>query len=192
MACGRRRDWLDARLWCQHRGRCRATGGGSRRVLDFGAADTVEPARADPLRRVQPLLITALVALAAGLVGAFAANRLMQPTPTPSVHDIVHRELDLTSVQDARIEALEARFAGRRAALEAELKQANRELAEAIVAEQGYGPRVTAAVDHFHRVMGQLQKETLEHMFRMRAVLNARQAARFDETVGKALTANAG
>lgn len=144
------------------------------------------------MSRLPPLLATGLVALVAGLVGAVGANRLMQPTSPPSVHELVHRELDLTPAQDARIDALEAGFAVRRSALEAELKQANRELAEAIAAEQGYGSRVTAAVDHFHRVMGQLQKETLQHMFRMRAVLDARQAARFDVTVGKALTADAG
>jgi len=55
-------------------------------------------------------------------------------------------------------------------------------------AEHGYGPEVSAAVDHTHQVMGELQKETLEHLFAMRAVLTPDQAARFDRTVTKALT----
>jgi nickel and cobalt resistance protein CnrR len=37
--------------------------------------------------------------------------------------------------------------------------------------------------------MGDLQKETLEHIFAMRAVLRPDQAAKFDQTVVKALTA---
>jgi hypothetical protein len=37
--------------------------------------------------------------------------------------------------------------------------------------------------------MGDLQKETLEHIFAMRAVLRPDQAAKFDDAVVKALTA---
>ena len=52
-------------------------------------------------------------------------------------------------------------------------------------------PKVTAAVDHVHHVMGEMQKSTLEHLFEMRAVMNPDQARRFDKTVVKALTAEA-
>ena len=38
--------------------------------------------------------------------------------------------------------------------------------------------------------MGQLQKETLEHVFAMRAVLRPDQAVQFDAAVVKALTAD--
>ncbi len=50
---------------------------------------------------------------------------------------------------------------------------------------------MTEAIDHTHDVMGTLQKETLEHLFEMRAVLNREQAQEFDESVVKALTADA-
>ena len=50
--------------------------------------------------------------------------------------------------------------------------------------------QVTAAVDHFHSAMGELQKATIEHVFAMRAVLTPEQAARFDRTVVDALTAD--
>src|SRR3546814_12728085 len=39
------------------------------------------------------------------------------------------------------------------------------------------------------RSMGELQNETLEHIFAMRAVLKPDQAAKFDAAVTKALTA---
>ena len=39
--------------------------------------------------------------------------------------------------------------------------------------------------------MGDLQKETLQHLFAMRSVLDRDQAAMFDKRVVKALTADA-
>ena len=76
-------------------------------------------------------------------------------------------------------------------ALELEMRAANIRLAQAIEAEHGYGPQVTKAIDETHEVMGDLQKETLQHLFAMRAVLNPQQASIFDRTVVKALTAEA-
>ena len=61
--------------------------------------------------------------------------------------------------------------------------------AEAIEAEHGYGPQVATAVDRSHQAMGALQKETLEHIFAMRAVLRPDQTDKFDDAVVKALTA---
>jgi Spy/CpxP family protein refolding chaperone len=106
-----------------------------------------------------------------------------------SLHATVHRDLDLTVEQTARIEALEREFAVRRKTLEQEMRAANAELAAAIEAEGQYGPAVTAAVDHFHVAMGDLQKATIEHVFAMRAVLTPEQARKFDRTVVDALTA---
>ena len=60
--------------------------------------------------------------------------------------------------------------------------------AAAIAAEHGYGPRVAQAVDRSHQAMGELQKETLKHIFAMRGVLRPDQAALFDAAVVKALT----
>ena len=64
-------------------------------------------------------------------------------------------------------------------------------LHEPITAEHGNGPRVAAAVDASHRTMGELQKETLAHIFAMRALLRPDQAAKFDAAVTKALTEDA-
>ena len=61
-------------------------------------------------------------------------------------------------------------------------------LAEAIAAEKGSGPRVNAAVDRCHEAMGRLQKETLAHVFAMRELLRPDQAQKFDQAVVKALT----
>lgn len=143
-----------------------------------------------PIKR---LLLVALVAFLAAAAGVFAARGLIgEPRQSESeIHAILHRQLDLDAAQSARINALEARHAGRKDAFERDMRTANAQLAEAIAAEHGNGPRVTAAVDRIHMIMGEMQKEALEHVFAMRAVLRPDQAAVFDRTVVKALTAEA-
>lgn len=139
------------------------------------------------------ITLIAVVAFAAALAGVFIGRAVSdQPRPSETeLHALLHSRLKLDPSQHAKIEAIEARFAVRRKALELEMRAANARLASAIEAEHGYGPQVTAAVDHTHHVMGELQKETLEHLFAMRAVLNPEQARMFDATVVKALTAEA-
>jgi Spy/CpxP family protein refolding chaperone len=105
-----------------------------------------------------------------------------------TLHVLMHDKLDLDATQKARIDALEAQFATRRRSLDAQLRQANADLAAAIANEHQYGPKVAAAVDASHMAMGELQKATLAHVFAMRAVLRPDQAARFDAAVAKALT----
>ena len=139
------------------------------------------------------LLLVGLIAFAAAVAGVFV-GRLVSDAPKASeteLHALLHDQHDQTPAQDAKIDRIEADFARRRRALELEMRASNVRLAEAIKAEHGYGPRVTEAIDHTHEVMGTLQKETLVHLFAMRAVLDRDQAKMFDESVVKALTADA-
>jgi nickel and cobalt resistance protein CnrR len=136
------------------------------------------------------LLLIGLVAFIASVCGVFAARHLVdaqRPSET-EVHKLLHERLKLAPPQHAKIEALEKQHAIRKQALELEMRAANARLAEAIEAEHGYGERVTAAVDHVHHVMGEMQKETLQHLFAMRKELTPDQARLFDATVTKALT----
>lgn len=136
-------------------------------------------------------LLVLLVALLAGMAGAWLGPQIAARTHGSGapLHQAVHRDLDLTADQSAKIDSLERSFAVQRKKLELEMRQANAELAAAIESEGAYGPAVTAAVDHFHAAMGELQKATIEHVFAMRAVLTPEQAAKFDRTVVEALTA---
>ncbi|MBA4046860.1 MAG: heavy metal resistance protein [Erythrobacter sp.] len=136
------------------------------------------------------LILIALVAFAAALGGTYAGRVLFAPErqSETELHALLHSELELDVAQEAKIEAIEQRFATRRKALELEMRAANAHLAEAMEVEHGYGPQVTAAIDHTHKVMGEMQKETLEHLFAMRAVLRPDQAAKFDRSVTRALT----
>jgi len=139
--------------------------------------------------RIRALAIVGGAFLAA-VLGVFVGGELFshRPMPDSEFHQVLHNRLDLDDGQKVRLDALERRFAVRRKAIEFELRADNAVLAEAIETEHGYGPKVAAAVDRSHEVMGRLQKETLAHVFSMRQLLRPDQAATFDRAVTKALT----
>ena len=135
------------------------------------------------------IVLTIALAAVASAVGAWlGAGWMMKQHETPGLHEIVHQKLDLNAEQDVRLDQIEARFAERREKLEAEVRAANRELADAIAASKGDSPEVHAAVDHFHDAMGALQKATIAHVFEMRSVLTPAQARVFDKEIAGALT----
>ena len=139
------------------------------------------------------VVVTAVLAALASAGATWAsASWVMRERQPPSLHSIVHEKLDLSAEQNRRLDVIEARFATRRPALEAEVRAANRELAAAIAASAGDTPQVQAAVDHFHTAMGDLQKATIAHVFEMRSVLTPAQAEVFDAAVVDALRADAG
>ena len=139
---------------------------------------------------------TLVTAILAALVGAACAWGVLtwngREASAPSLHQVVHDQMDLTPAQDRRLDEIEARFAVERTRLEAEVRTANRELSDAIAQSRGDTPQVQAAVDHFHSAMGELQKATIAHVFEMRAVLTPEQAEVFDRAVVDTLQSDAG
>ena len=137
-------------------------------------------------------LLIAIIAFAAAIAGVWLGRAMLAPKPgaDSELHALLHDQLDLDLAQHAKLDALEGQFAVRRKALELEMRADNAKLAAAIEAEHGYGPQVSSAIDQSHIAMGELQKETLEHIFAMRGLLRPDQAAKFDEAVVKALTAD--
>ena len=137
-------------------------------------------------------LLIALIAFVAAITGAWLGRAVLAPKPVADseLHALLHDQLNLDPAQHAELDSLEAQFAIRRKALELEMRADNAKLAAAIEAEHGYGPQVSQAIDQSHMAMGELQKETLEHIFAMRALLRPGQAAKFDRAVVKALTAD--
>ncbi|MBX9615199.1 MAG: periplasmic heavy metal sensor [Caulobacteraceae bacterium] len=135
------------------------------------------------------IALTAVLAAIASAAGTWiGASWVLDRRAPPSLHDIVHDELELSTDQHARIEVIEARFAAIRPGLENEVRAANQELAHAIEQSDGDSPQVQAAVDHFHVAMGALQKETIAHVFEMRSVLTPEQAAVFNDRIVEALS----
>lgn len=138
-------------------------------------------------------MLIAIVAFVAAVAGVWAGRELFPSPPSPGVelHSLLHDGLELDEAQQTKLQMLESHFTVRRRALELELRADNARLAAAIEAEHGNGPQVAAAVDRSHGAMGELQKETLNHMFAMRQILRPDQARTFDRAVVKALTADA-
>jgi Spy/CpxP family protein refolding chaperone len=139
------------------------------------------------------IALTLILSLVLGGLGAWAGaqyvvRRMHAAAP---LHELVHEKLHLTPAQQQRIEGLEARHEARRRELQAEMRAANLDLAQAIQAQHAYTPQVQAAVDRFHHAMGELQKETILHVLAMRAELTPQQAAQFDATVSKSLSQDA-
>jgi nickel and cobalt resistance protein CnrR len=134
--------------------------------------------------------VVIVLAFVSALAGVWLGRTLFLPEPPIEnrFHTLVHHELALDAGQAARIDALERRYAQVEARYNQDMRDDNRSLADAIRAEKGYGPRVSEAVDASHHAMGMLQKETLQHLFAMRAVLRPDQAARFDQAMVDALT----
>ena len=139
------------------------------------------------------LALSVFACFAAAIGGVFVGRALL-PTPAApgtELHDVLHHKLALDAGQEKRLQVLEQRFAVQRRAFELDLRADNARLAEAIEAEHGNGPRVTAAVDRSHADMGELQKATLAHIFAMRQLLRPGQTDTFDAAVVKALTDDA-
>lgn len=132
------------------------------------------------------ILVTALIAFAAGALGVYAGLALFADGSErghSSLDVAVHRELNLNAAQEQQIEDIEARFAARKSSLEQEMRAATRDIATAVSEDTAYTPRVEAAVERFHTAMGELQHDTILHVFEMRAVLTPDQQRRFDEIV---------
>src|SRR5262249_12481840 len=133
---------------------------------------------------IRSILITIAVAFVAGLGGVWAGKAIFNGgAEPPNLHQAVHRDLNLSAEQQQRVDTLERDFAPKRQALEMEMRAANADLAAAIREEHGYGPHVTAAVERFHHAMGQLQIDTIQHVFAMREVMTPEQKTRFDNIV---------
>lgn len=136
------------------------------------------------------IILLILLALGAGWAGSIAAKH-WQPSDDQNVgvHNFIHEKLDLDRTQEKRLSALESDFAIRRQALDLALRSANADLAVAIEEEHQYGPKVSEAIEAVHVQMGLLQKATVEHLFKMRALLNPAQQKAFDKRVSNSLTA---
>jgi hypothetical protein len=139
------------------------------------------------------ILIVALIAFLAALAGVVVGRSVVAAPKQPAaeLHNLLHDKLNLDTQQQVRLEQLERQFGLRKRALEMEMRGDNIRLAAAMEAEHAAGPRVREAVDRTHGAMGELQKETIAHIFAMRAILKPDQAAKFDKAVVKALTADA-
>ena len=139
---------------------------------------------------IRSMVLTLVLSVMGAALGAwggaeYVIHRMQRPAP---LHEMVHKEMHLSADQTARMEGLERDHAARQTALEAEMRAANADLAQAFEEGHAYTPQMQAAIDRFHRAMSALQKETMLHVLAMRAILTPQQTAQFDASVVKSLT----
>ncbi len=140
------------------------------------------------------VLITAVVALLAGTIGVYGGLVFFGASNHEghsSLDAILHREIGLSADQDHQISEIEASYAARKRSLEAEMRSATREIADAVVEDKTYSERVRRGITAFHMAMGKLQEETILHVFEMRAVLTPAQQSKFDQIVRATLLQSA-
>lgn len=115
-----------------------------------------------------------MVAASAACLSIMLYSNWHKPEPQ-NAHDWIHTQLALSAEQDVALEPIEKRYRSERNNLEQQLTLANRELAEAILADGRDSERVHAAIEKIHLHMGALQMLTIGHVFEMRDVLTPEQ-----------------
>jgi Spy/CpxP family protein refolding chaperone len=119
------------------------------------------------------LVIVAIVAAAA----CYVSVRWFGPLQRPPVenHEWIHKQLNLTRDELKALEPIESKFTEHKRSLAAEIRSANKELAEAIEQDQTYSSRVSAALTKIQQAQSSLQEATLQHVFEMKSVLSPEQ-----------------
>jgi hypothetical protein len=133
-----------------------------------------------------------LVAVVAAL-SAFVTSRFVECSmcaqPQRTTCDVLDERLGLSPAQKLAVQEIEARFEIREQPLRRALDEANRQLAKAMAEENTYSPRVSAAVEHVHMCMGELQKASIAHLYEISALLNNTQREHLMQFAAQALGA---
>lgn len=138
-----------------------------------------------------------MVAIVAGAVGGWMGARNVidsdaQTLPLrQTVSEIVHRDLKLTPDQSKEIQAIENEYYERRSTLRVQVAGANRELADALMADMAFGREAQQATNHVEQGLGELQRATVLYVLQLRDVLNPEQQLIYDRKVREVLTATA-
>lgn len=107
-------------------------------------------------------------------------------------HYWIHNQLNITPAQHKSLLPMEEKFGRRRDELVALIRQAERELAEAILTDKSDSVRVKTAVQKIHRAQGELQQAVLDHVFDMSTVLTDEQYDRLLEFTAHTLSDDSG
>ncbi|MEI8294515.1 MAG: periplasmic heavy metal sensor [bacterium] len=146
---------------------------------------------------MRPRILTLLLALT-GIAIISAASSVLtlrmvnrdSAHAAQDYHEWVHQMLKMTPEQEQRSLTCERRYEETKRHLDEVIRLANRELAESILQDKSYSPRVEKSVAEIHDAMGQLQKATLEHIFELREFLDAAQYERLIELTVQGLSEN--
>ena len=125
--------------------------------------------------RVSLFILSIAVACGAACYLVLRFSPRQQSARAVDYHYWIHGKLGLTPAQEKSLEPIEEKFASRRKELMAQIREGNRELAEAILSDRSDSARVKACVDKIHHAQAELQNAVIEHIFDMRPVLTPEQ-----------------
>jgi nickel and cobalt resistance protein CnrR len=143
------------------------------------------------------LAVTIVVAVLAGAVGGWmgARNAIDADAQTlplrQTVSEIVRNNLKLSSDQAKNIQAIEDKYYRQRSSLRMQVADANRNLADALMADMAFGREAQQASNQLEQGLGQLQRATILYVLEVRDVLNPEQQMVYDRKVREVLTATA-
>ena len=142
------------------------------------------------MKRVLPvlalLLAVAIVASAACLLTARWTRT--RNADHADAHHWIHSKLALTAEQERQLVPIEQRYDEQRRHFAERIREANRELAQALLADKGESAQVKAAIAKIHDAQGQLQDATLRHVFEMKPVLTPEQYSKLLNLTANALS----
>ena len=143
---------------------------------------------------LRQLAVTVVLSGLAGFFGAWAGSALFRPGSSAmpplraAVDELAHDGIvGITTQQQQQIRDVEQRYAQRRRQLRARIGEANDELADALAEGKGFSPDVDQSITQLQAQVGELQKQAVQYVLEIRAVLTPVQQTVFDQKVVAAL-----
>jgi len=137
-----------------------------------------------------------VVVLVVAFSGLFLGQRLMHDkmqhtyADASGWHAALHKELQLTAEQEPHFKAIEKEYLQSKLQLKELMRRANMKLADVFKEDKAYTVRVQDAVDEVHRVMGEMQKQTIKHLLAIRPLLTEGQNEQLEQLITNALYQN--
>ena len=151
------------------------------------------------------LIVTIVIALAAGFVGARLGSLGMSPASKAgqgsvrqSVDALLDRDFKLTAAQKSQIEEIDERFTKTHNVIWADINDSNARFASAVATDLPKGtlenssdmtlsPDAKASIQEIENGVGKLHTESILYMLEVRQVLTPQQRKDFDEHIILAL-----
>lgn len=137
--------------------------------------------------RKQILAVLAGVGIGLLVFAGVVVGRNTIPERETDLHEMLHRAVPLDENEKAVLETKERAFMARRVEIEASLRVANAALADAISKNPQWSPEVEQAMLQVEAAAARLQRETLIHVFEMRAGLRPEHRPAYDEVLLESL-----
>ncbi len=138
-------------------------------------------------------IIVIILCFSAGVLGVWIGKSIFVENAdhVGDLHSNIHHSLNLSQVQEQEFHILEQKFNQQKRVLGEKLKAANGSLSLVIAKDHQLSVDVRSAGDEYLKILGELQQETLRHIFQMRCVLDVEQARQFDIIVMRSFHAAA-